>query len=195
MKSAEQGNPIAQRNVGLMYSSGDGVQASEANAFVWFKKAAEQGYSRAQVNLGYQYMKGYGTPKDVSKAFVWFQKAAEQDDPEGEYSLAMLYTGQQGGIPADDSLAFYWFSQAANQGNVNAQAYLGYYYLNGLGVNKDPQKAAFGIKLPLQKAIRKQRCKLDNYCLLGQASIKIISKPLIGLVNLLFKVMFLVKQN
>ncbi len=56
MKAAEQGNAIAQRNVGLMYATGDGVQADENNAFKWFQKAAEQGYSKAQVNLAYQYM-------------------------------------------------------------------------------------------------------------------------------------------
>ncbi len=41
---AEQGNAIAQNNLGLMYDQGRGVPQDDARAVKWYSKAAEQGY-------------------------------------------------------------------------------------------------------------------------------------------------------
>ncbi len=40
---AEQGNAIAQYNLGLMYGKGQGVPQDYAEAVQWYRKAAEQG--------------------------------------------------------------------------------------------------------------------------------------------------------
>ncbi|MGA2693456.1 MAG: SEL1-like repeat protein, partial [Opitutaceae bacterium] len=40
---AENGNAIAQYNLGLAYATGRGVQVDQAEAFVWLTLAAEQG--------------------------------------------------------------------------------------------------------------------------------------------------------
>ena len=50
-KAAEQGNPDAQYNVGMMYLRGEGVAGNRQEAIKWIGKAAEQGYKRAQDTL------------------------------------------------------------------------------------------------------------------------------------------------
>ena len=45
---ANDGDASAQFNLGLMYTTGQGVQQDNAAAALWFRKAAEQGYAPAQ---------------------------------------------------------------------------------------------------------------------------------------------------
>ena len=50
-EAANQGNPDAQNNLGLMYRTGEGVPQDDAEAVKWFRLAAEQGDAEAQSNL------------------------------------------------------------------------------------------------------------------------------------------------
>ncbi|GAB6011177.1 tetratricopeptide repeat protein [Viscerimonas tarda] len=57
-KAAEQGNIVAQHNLGDMYEKGDGVAKNYTEAVKWYRKAAEQGGASAQKALkrmGYDY--------------------------------------------------------------------------------------------------------------------------------------------
>ena len=47
-KAAEQGDALAQFNLGLMYHDGDGVPRDYKQAFYWYRKAAELGHAAAQ---------------------------------------------------------------------------------------------------------------------------------------------------
>ena len=51
---AEQGDALAQYNLGAMYEFGDGVVQDYAEAVRWYRLAAEQGHAKAQYNLGHQ---------------------------------------------------------------------------------------------------------------------------------------------
>ena len=55
--SAEQGDAIAQYNLGVMYERGDGVLKDFSEALKWYRLSAEQGYASAQYNLGVMYDK------------------------------------------------------------------------------------------------------------------------------------------
>ena len=46
-KSAEQGNSMAQYNLGMCYANGDGVEQSNEKAAYWFRKACENGQQEA----------------------------------------------------------------------------------------------------------------------------------------------------
>ena len=48
---ADQGDAIAQYNVGFMYDTGNGVPENDAEAVKWYRKAADQGLAKAQFNL------------------------------------------------------------------------------------------------------------------------------------------------
>jgi TPR repeat protein len=50
-RSAEQGEPKAQFNLGAMYEVGHGVVQDTAEAMRWYRKAAAQGDQMAQFRL------------------------------------------------------------------------------------------------------------------------------------------------
>lgn len=77
-KSAEEGTPHAQYDLGVIYAYGDGVPKDEAKAAAWYQKAAAQGNKYAQFELGVMYEFGRGVSKDEAKAAEWYQKAAVQ---------------------------------------------------------------------------------------------------------------------
>src|SRR6185312_13494846 len=51
-KAAEQGDAMAQTNLGVYYEDGTGVEKNFQKAVELYQKAAEQGYARAKINLG-----------------------------------------------------------------------------------------------------------------------------------------------
>ena len=53
--SAEQGNKVAQYNLGVMYSFGLGVIPDYKTALKWYNLSSEQRYALAQYNLGKLY--------------------------------------------------------------------------------------------------------------------------------------------
>ena len=57
LQAAEQGDPEAEFDLGMMYSDGKVVSQDYAQAVKWFRRAAEQRVSEAQFNLGTMYIK------------------------------------------------------------------------------------------------------------------------------------------
>src|SRR4029078_9574062 len=57
---AEQGDPGAQNNLGMMYTHGLGVPQDDQEAVKWCRLAAKQGSTEAQFNLGVMYEDGIG---------------------------------------------------------------------------------------------------------------------------------------
>jgi len=81
---AEQGNPLAQFNLGNMYNKGKGVPEDHAKAVHWYTKAAKQGYARAQFSLGLMYAKGEGVPENDLRAYAWSSIAAARGHAKGK---------------------------------------------------------------------------------------------------------------
>jgi TPR repeat protein len=78
-KAAEQGDELAQFNLGVMYDNGQGVAKDDVEAAKWYRKAAEQGIAIAQINLGVAYVNGQGVAKDQVEAYAFFNLAAIKD--------------------------------------------------------------------------------------------------------------------
>ena len=57
---AEQGDALAQFNLGTMYHHGQGLPQDYAQSMSWYRKAADQGHSKAQNNIGLMYDQGKG---------------------------------------------------------------------------------------------------------------------------------------
>jgi TPR repeat protein len=74
-RAANQGDAVAQYNVGASYASGTGVQKSDVDAAKWFRRAADQGVVFAQLNLGLLYAAGNGVPQDSVEALKWMELA------------------------------------------------------------------------------------------------------------------------
>lgn len=72
---AEQGHPVAQFNLALLYHSGSGISLDEAKAVEWYEKSAQNGYYKAQEYMAVGYREGwFGLPKNNKKADYWEKK-------------------------------------------------------------------------------------------------------------------------
>ena len=118
---AEQGNAVAQYNLGFRYANGDGVPQDNAEAERWYRLAAYQGHADAQYSLGLMYQLGYGVPEEDAEAERWYRPAADQGHADAQYSLGTLYAGGEG-VPEDHVLAYMWFNLSAAQGHERARS-------------------------------------------------------------------------
>ena len=65
---AQEGNARAQLGLGVMYTTGQGVQQDDREAAKWYRLAGEQGNARAQFVLGVIHGKGQGVSQDHNEA-------------------------------------------------------------------------------------------------------------------------------
>lgn len=143
--AADQGQPEAQYNLGILYLRGLGVQKDAQEAFRLFHAAADRGLVDAQFQVGLMREKGTGVQQNYGEAQHWYALSAARGDSEAETALAGLY--EQGyGVQKDLALAVYWYSRAAEQGHVSAQARLGACYA-GKSSGHSLEKAYFWLTL------------------------------------------------
>ena len=77
---AENGNPVAQYRLGMMYYIGNVIPQDYSEAAKWFGLSAEQGYPEAQFRYGCMIYYGRGVEKrDLVQAHMWFNLAAAAD--------------------------------------------------------------------------------------------------------------------
>ena len=139
-KAAEQGDVLAQYNLGWMYANGQGVVQDYKQAVKWYSQAAEQGYASAQTNLGVMYAEGQGVAQNYKTAIKWYRQAAEQGVAGAQYNLGVMYSNGTG-VAKDYKTAIKRYRQAAEQGYANAQHNLGWMYFMGQGVIRNGQTA------------------------------------------------------
>jgi TPR repeat protein len=113
---AEQGNVVAQYNLGQMYREGNGVPQDYKTMIKWYTLAAEQGYAKAQFNLGNMYNEGKGVTQDYKTAVKWYTLAAEQGYAKAQSNLGFMYYHGEG-ILQDYIYAYMWWNIAASTGN------------------------------------------------------------------------------
>ena len=111
---AEQGDALAQYNLGVAHVEGHGVPQDHAEAAKWFRFAAEQGFAKAQYNVGLMYVEGRGVPQDHAEALKWFRLAAEQGDAGAQYNLGVMCVRGMG-VQQDYVEAHMWFTLAASR--------------------------------------------------------------------------------
>jgi TPR repeat protein len=78
LPQAKRGNAVAERDIGMMYFSGNGFARDSRKAVRWFALSARQGQIAAQVDLGIAYATGEGIERNPVQAYVWFNAAASQ---------------------------------------------------------------------------------------------------------------------
>ena len=78
---ARSGDMKAERDLGLKYLAGDGVQADESEAARWLMRAAYRGEPTAEYWLGTLYARGHGVPEDAFQANHWYEAAAQGQPP------------------------------------------------------------------------------------------------------------------
>ena len=82
--AADQGDALAQYNLGLMYANGQGVTQDYKEAVKWFRLAADQGHAKAQGNLGAMYGNAQGVRQDYVRAHMWLNISASSGNADAE---------------------------------------------------------------------------------------------------------------
>lgn len=143
---ADQGNALAQNQLGKLYALGEGVTQDYDEALKWFNQAATQGNADAQSNLGKMYFLGKGVPQDDKEALRWFRLSADQGNVRAQSSLADMYALGRG-VSKDDGEAAKWLRLAAGKGDAVSQRQLGLMYVTGRGVAPNDSEAMKWLKL------------------------------------------------
>lgn len=115
-RMAEEGQAIAQYNLGLIHEYGRGVAQNDVEAVEWYRKASVQGMSAAQYKLGIMYDNGWGVAPSNVDAVKWYGDAAEQGHPFAQHDLAFMYAAGTG-VPQDYVRAYMWLDIAVASGN------------------------------------------------------------------------------
>jgi len=124
---ADRGVASSQYKLGVIYTTGRGVEVNHATAVDWFTKAAAQGHADAQYELGLMYLLGFGVVKNHATAVGWFTKAAEQAgerNANAQFHLGIMYM-KGSGVQMNEATALDWFVKAAEQGHAEAKKHAG----------------------------------------------------------------------
>ena len=106
---AEQGDALAQYNLGILYFNGGGVPKDYQQALRWFRLAADQGEALAQTKIAIMYDDGQGVPHDIVQAHKWYNLAATNGDkPAAELRDALAKQMTPAQIAEAQKLAREW---------------------------------------------------------------------------------------
>jgi hypothetical protein len=94
-RAAEQGDDVAQSELGYAYTTGKGVLKDDVIAANWYRLAAEQENSTAQFHLGNAYENGLGVAKSPEDAIHWYRLSAAQGVPDAKAKLDLLLAGKK----------------------------------------------------------------------------------------------------
>lgn len=150
-KSADQKNTKAQFQLGTMYSGGNGVDQDPEKSMDYLQAAAEGNLPIAQYYLAYSYDQGIKPlERDVNKGIEWAEKSANQGYADALFLLGFMYLRSD---PVDEAKGFEWLlklsetdkNELLEEKYSYTDSYLNYElgrrYLNGIGIDKNVEKA------------------------------------------------------
>lgn len=102
---------------------------------------ADLGYARANKNLADYYRKGNHVQRSLKESLKYYQRAADLGDDEAQDIIGQAYSKGIGDYPICWTDAISWSKKSAQQGNIKAIRRLFFCYLNGIGIEKNYDKA------------------------------------------------------
>jgi len=130
---------------GTNYLYGRDVNKDFNKAFRLLKKGCEgkeKFEKEACTNLGYMYYGGMGIEQDIPSAIILSHIACKEGSADGCHNLATSFRiGERGLVDIDNLRAKDLFEKACLSGVDNACGELGIMYMNGLGTEKNYDKA------------------------------------------------------
>jgi uncharacterized protein len=133
---ADTGRADAQRELGIRYGQGTGLEQDFFNARAWASKAASQGDPWAMRIMGLIYLEGLGVEANHWRAVDYFRRAADAGEMNAQFNLAVIYyEGKYAQQSYEKALMLY--QRSADQGNAKAQHNLGLMLANGVGITQD----------------------------------------------------------
>ena len=135
-KYAEDGEPLSQYVLGVLYRDGGLLMPDAVKARDWFTRSAKQGYVPAQYALGKLLLSDGPEVHDQAAGIRWLKVAAKNGSPYAAYELGKAYlkTG-------DRQQAETYFTRAAEAENANAM-----YMLGKLLYDHDPKRANYWLR-------------------------------------------------
>ena len=124
IKDANEGNAIAQNNLGFNYLYGhNGFLQDTDKAIKYLNLAAEQEQVNAMTTVGWFYFTGeFGAPKNDEEAIYWNQKASDLGCSTASYNMGFFYYSGFVGLEQNLTTAKkYWLlsaSQYHDQDNI-----------------------------------------------------------------------------
>ncbi|MBO4502601.1 MAG: sel1 repeat family protein [Candidatus Methanomethylophilus sp.] len=134
---AEKGFAKSIFYLGESYYLGEQLPQDYSKAFELFTKGAEEGNVFCQYYLGECYRNGRGTKPDEAVAMRWYKKAADQ----GHIVSKRIIEDQRNKEILEDQTPFATFEKSARAGNAQSMYIVGRYYEDGIGIEKDLNKA------------------------------------------------------
>lgn len=195
---AREGDPIAQRKLGLLYLYGKEEDRDATLGKYWLEDAAKAGDTESMFALGNLFYFGTdGIKSDHQIAMSWYEKAAfrgvskatimrsrlgrgidefrwlllaaEQGDDYAQYEVGKTYyLGDR--TRRDDAAAAKWFQMAAQKNNVGAIYFLGLMYRFGQAVPQDYKTAFTLFATAAEKGHRDARYELGRCYAEGEGS-------------------------
>ncbi|MCM1545747.1 MAG: sel1 repeat family protein [Clostridiales bacterium] len=170
LRAAENGDVKAQEHVadeyfeaarkcGFAINRGEDVEKNTAaekenyeRAFYWYNELVKNGSLEARAELATFYFEGLAVDKNYAKAVEILEPLArcthglEHHSSAGACAAAMLgdiYEEGGFGVERDEKRAFNWFYSAAERDHARARRKVGDMYFNGVGTERDYEKAAY----------------------------------------------------
>jgi len=88
-KSAKNGDIVAQRDLGICYYAGNGIEVDKEEALEWLNKAANSGDAISLYYIGKMYEERQVSGENSEKAWQYYKEAAEKGIAEAQYKLGM----------------------------------------------------------------------------------------------------------
>ncbi|MES0811150.1 hypothetical protein ABLO27_16810 [Roseibium sp. SCPC15] len=139
-KAARFGDALAMLNLAILHDQGAVAGHSQATAFKYYLASAEAGNAEAARLVGWRYRKGRGVEENMDLAEEWFLKAVEMGAQRADLALAYLYIGEDEFDREKKEQAIQTLKMYADRGHAQALVALGYAYVEGSGVEKNPAK-------------------------------------------------------
>lgn len=147
---AKKGNAQAQRELGIMFLKGEGVDKNYKAAFYLLKKACVANDAKAICVMADTYQRGIGVRSNQKLALRLYLKASELGSAQGFYGVGnMLYKGL--GVKQNYNKAEEYLLKGSEKGNAKCDFLLANYYAYGFGGTPNYNKA----REFLDKAVKK----------------------------------------
>lgn len=175
-RAAEQGDPRAQREIGLCFKTGKAAPHDPAEAVRRFRVAADGGDARAFFHLGECCADGLGVARDQAEAIRCFRMGSERGDPAAQCALGFCYSHGTG-VPCDLVEAARLYRRGAEAGYAAAEYNLAMCYEHGHGVRQDPMKAMRWFRLAALQGDTDAQALYDRGLQRGSKSHQLLTPP------------------
>lgn len=136
--AAQHGDVESIYTVGLFFYT---KEKNYAKAFDYFLTSAKMHHADSQATLAVMYKYGLSVDISLKQAIYWTKRAVSNGSELGLLNMGNLYLKGYPELPQSYQKAFNCFEKAAKKGNEQAYFRLGFMFLSGQGVKKDPKIA------------------------------------------------------